>query len=85
MLPLGASLGGKVVMNPPAKVEDTSDMCSTPGSGRCPGGGIGNPLQDSSLGIPMGRRFTESTVHRVTELDTIEDTHTQTHTHPFRM
>ena len=31
MHPFGASLGGKVVKNPPAKVEDTRDMCSTPG------------------------------------------------------
>ena len=39
--------GGAVVRSPPAKQEG-----SVPGSGRFPGVGNGNPLQDSCLGIP---------------------------------
>ena len=38
--------------NPPANV---GDMSSIPGSGRSPGEGNGNPLQDSCLGNPMDR------------------------------
>ena len=34
--------GGTVVKNPPAKVGDTRDMGSIPGSGRSPGVGNGN-------------------------------------------
>ena len=36
--------GGSVVKNLPANARD---MGSIPGSGRCPGEGNGNPLQDS--------------------------------------
>ena len=32
-----------VIMNPPAKTGDTRDVGSTPGSGRSPGVGNGNP------------------------------------------
>ena len=34
---------------------NAGDMGSIPGSGRSPGEGNGNPLQDSCLGNPMGR------------------------------
>ena len=34
---------------------DTGDTGSVPGSGRSPGGGHGNPLQDSCLENPMHR------------------------------
>ena len=34
---------------------DIGDAGSIPGSGRCPGGGNGNPLQDSCLENPMAR------------------------------
>ena len=44
-----------VVKNPPANAEDIRDSGSIPGSGRCPGGGHGNPLQDSCLEKPMDR------------------------------
>ena len=37
-----------MVKNPPANV---GDVDSIPGSGRSPGGGNGNPLQDSHLEI----------------------------------
>ena len=38
-------LGGSAVKNPPANAGDTGDVGSTPGSGRFPGGGNGNPLK----------------------------------------
>ena len=38
-----------VVKNPPANAGDKRDAGSIPGSGRCPGGGHGNPLQYSFL------------------------------------
>ena len=44
--------GGSVVKNLPANAGDAS---STPGLGRCSGGGNGNPLQYSCLGNPMDR------------------------------
>ena len=54
-----------VVKNPLANVEDLRDVCSTPGSGRSPGGGHGNPRQYSCLENPMDRGATQVTVHRV--------------------
>ena len=57
-------LGGFVVKNPPAIAGDTVLM---PGSGRSPGEGNGNPLQDSCLGNPMDRATWWATVHGVTE------------------
>ena len=41
--------GGAVVKNSPAKAGDDRDMGSTPGAGRSPGAGNGNPLQYSCL------------------------------------
>ena len=41
-----------VVKNPPANVRDAGLI---PGSGRCPGGGHGNPLQYSCLENAMDR------------------------------
>ena len=41
-----------VVKNLPANAGDKRDTGSTPGSGRAPGEGHGNPLQNSCLGIP---------------------------------
>ena len=40
---------------------------SIPGSGRCPGGGHGNPLQYSCLENPTDREAWWATVHRVTK------------------
>ena len=34
---------------------NTGDQCSIPGSGRSPGEGNGNPLQNSCLGKPIDR------------------------------
>ena len=39
--------GGAVIRNLPAIAGDARDECSIPGSGRSPGVGNGNPLQDS--------------------------------------
>ena len=41
-----------VVKNPPASVGYSGSIS---GLGRCPGGGSGNPLQDSCLENPMDR------------------------------
>ena len=53
---------GSVVKNPPANAGDGG---SIPGSGRSPGGGNGNPLQDSCLGNTMDGGAWRATVHRV--------------------
>jgi len=45
-----------VVKNPPANVGDAGDADLIPGSGRSPGGGHGNPFQNSCLGNPHGQR-----------------------------
>ena len=45
-----------VVKNLPANAEDVRDVGLIPGSGRCPGGGHGNPLQYPCLGNPHGQR-----------------------------
>ena len=47
--------GGSVVKNLPGSAGDTGDEGLIPGSGRSPGGGNGNPLQDSCWRNPMGR------------------------------
>ena len=44
-----------VVKNLPANAGDIRDVGSTPGSGRSPGEGHGNPLQDSCLENLMDR------------------------------
>ena len=44
-----------VVKNLPANAGDIRDMDSTPGLGRSPGGGHGNPLQCSCLEKPMNK------------------------------
>ena len=41
-----------MVKNPPANAGDAGDTGSIPGSGRSPGGGNGNPFQDSCLRNP---------------------------------
>ena len=56
-----------MVKNPPAKAGDAGDAGLTPGSGRSPGGGHGNPLQYSSLGNPMDRGARWAAVHGAAE------------------
>ena len=51
-----ASQVALVVKNPPANAGDIRDEGSTPGLGRSPGGGHGNPLQYSCLENPHGQR-----------------------------
>ena len=63
MLSLGFP-GGPVVKNPPA---NAGDVGLTPGLGRSPGVGNGNPLQYSCLGNPMDRGAWWATVHGVTK------------------
>ena len=63
-----------MVKNLPANAGHIRDVGLIPESGRSPGGGHGNPLQNSSLDNPMGRGAWRATVHRVTESDTTETT-----------
>ena len=63
-----------VVNNLPASARDIRDVGSIPLSGRPPGGGHGNPLQNSCLENPMDRGPWQATVHRVGELDMTEAT-----------
>ena len=63
MLSLGFP-GGPVVKNPPA---NAGDVGLTPGLGRSPGVGNGNPLQYSCLGNPMDRGAWWAIVHGVTK------------------
>ena len=74
---LGASQVAPVVKNSPANAGDVRDMGSIPGSGRSPGGGLGNPLQDSCLENPMVRGACWATSHlRVTKSWTSDLAHT---------
>ena len=57
-MPWGFS-GGSVLKDPPANAGDTG---LNPRSGRFPGGGDGNPLQDSCLENPMDRGAWRATV-----------------------
>ena len=59
------SPGGSVVKNPPANAGDTRDSGLIPESGRCPGGGNGNPLQYSCLDNPMPRGVWRVTAHGI--------------------
>ena len=56
-----------VVKNIPANAGDIGDMGLTPGWGRSPGGGHGNPLQYSCLENPMDRGTWQTIVHRITK------------------
>ena len=55
------------VKNAPANAEDAGDAASIPGSGRCPGGGHGNPLQYCLLENPMDLGAWMAVVHRVSK------------------
>ena len=54
-----------MVKNPPANTEDARDTGSIPGSGRSPGGGNGNLLQDSCMKDSLDRGAWQVTVHGV--------------------
>ena len=62
-----ASQVAQVVKNPPTNAGDTGLI---PGSGRSPGGGNDNPLQDSWLGNPINTGAWRAAVRRVTESHT---------------
>ena len=55
-----------------ASAYSAGDLGSIPGSGRSPGEGNGNPLQDSCLGNPMDKGAWQATVHGIAELGTTE-------------
>ena len=50
-----------------AKARDIRDVGLIPESGRLPGGGYGNPLQNSCLENPLDRGAWQPTVHRVAQ------------------
>ena len=53
-----------------ASVYNAGDLGSSPGLGRSPGEGNGNPLQDYCLENPMDRGAWEATVHGVAKSQT---------------
>ena len=59
-----------MVRNQPANAKNIGDPGSIPGSERSPGGGNGNPFQDSFLENPVGRGAWQTTVHGVTKSQT---------------
>ena len=63
---LGTSLEAQTIES----VCNAGDQGSILGSGRCPGGGHGNPLQYSCLGNPMDRGVPWATVHGVAKSQT---------------
>ena len=67
---LWASQVALVVKDPPAGEGDMWEAGSIPGSGRSPGGGHGNPLQDSCLENPLDRGAWRATVHGVAKSQT---------------
>ena len=74
-----ASQVAPVVKNPPANAGDIRDSDSIPGLGRSPGGGHGNPLQNSCLENPMDHSLVGYSPWDRKELDTTEATqHAQT-------
>ena len=56
-----------MVKNWLANAGDVRDAHSIPGSGRSPGGGHGNPLQDSCLENLMHGVAWRATVHEITK------------------
>ena len=64
---LRASQVALVVKSLPANTGGTRDSGWTPGTGRFPGEGHGNPLQYSCLENPMDRGSRRAKVHRVTK------------------
>ena len=63
-----------VVKNLPANLGDARDSCSSPGLGRCPGGGNANPLQYSCPENSTDTGAWRATVHGITESDMTEVT-----------
>ena len=61
-----------MVKNPSANAGDSGDVDLSPGSGRSPGGGNGNPLQYSCLENSMNRGAWRVVVHGIAKSDTTE-------------
>ena len=59
--------GSSVLKNP---IANAGNLGSIPGSGRSPGGGNGNPLQDSCLEHPMNREAWWVTVRGIAKSQT---------------
>ena len=59
-----------LAVNPPANAGEMRDIGSSPGSGRSPGGGHGNPLQYSCLENLMDRGAWQATVHSIIKSQT---------------
>ena len=59
-----------MVKNPSAKAGDIKDASSIPGSGRPPGGGLGNLPPYYCLENPMDRGAWRAAVHRVRKSQT---------------
>ena len=57
-----------MVKNPSAKAGDTRDAGLIPGSGRCPRGVHGNPLQYSCLENPIDKGAWKARVHEIERL-----------------
>ena len=62
--------GSSVVRNPPVSAAAAEDTGSIPGSGRSPGVGNGNPLQDSCLGNSKDRGTWQASLWGHKESDT---------------
>ena len=61
-----------VLKNPPTNAGNIREAGSIPGLGRSPGGGHGNPVQNSCLENPMDRGAWRATVHRVAKSRTVQ-------------
>ena len=59
-----------MVKNLSANAGDVRDAGLTPGSGRCPGVGNGNPFQYSCLENPIDRGAGQTTVHEAARVTT---------------
>ena len=75
--------GGAVVQNLPANAGDARNVGTIPGSGRYPGEGNGNPLQDSCLEKSMDRGAWRVTVHGVTKTEQLNNSKALTYTPSF--
>ena len=64
-----------MVKNLPTYAGDTRDTRSAPGSGRSPGAGNENPLQNSCLRNPTDRGAWWATVHGATQSQARLSTH----------
>ena len=63
-----SSIGSDDGLKKKKSASNVGDTGSTPGSGRSPAGGNGNPFQYSCLENPMDRGAWQATVHGVTKV-----------------